>query len=92
FPYVDRLRCEFRDRIQEHFARQEIVMRPRFRAERDDWVHRVVADGHAICILPEHSGPVPGLVTRPIEGLSLERELVIVTVSGSTTPREMRKI
>ncbi|MBX9645713.1 MAG: LysR family transcriptional regulator, partial [Xanthobacteraceae bacterium] len=31
FPYIDRLRCEFRDRIQEHFARQEIVMRPRFR-------------------------------------------------------------
>ncbi|MBQ8105528.1 MAG: LysR family transcriptional regulator [Afipia sp.] len=92
FPYVDRLRCEFRDRIQEHFARQEILMRPRFRAEREDWVQRVVADGHAICILPEHSGAVPGLVTRPIEGLSLERELVIVTVSGSTTPVEMRKI
>ncbi len=92
FPYVDRLRCEFRDRIQEHFARQEIVMRPRFRAEREDWVQRVVADGHAICILPEHSGAAPGLVTRPIEGLSLERELVIVTVSGSTTPIEMRKI
>ena len=92
FPYIDRLRCEFRDRIQEHFARQEIVMRPRFRAEREDWVQRVVADGHAICILPEHSGVTPGLVTRPIEGLSLERELVIVTVSGSTTPIEMRKI
>ena len=92
FPYVDRLRCEFRDRIQEYFARQEIVMRPRFRAEREDWVQRVVADGHAICILPEHSGAAPGLVTRPIEGLSLERELVIVTVSGSTAPIEMRKI
>ncbi|MFX8957493.1 LysR family transcriptional regulator, partial [Acinetobacter baumannii] len=51
FPYVDRLRCEFRDRIQEHFFRQEILMRPRFRAEREDWVQRVVADGHAICIL-----------------------------------------
>ncbi|MBX9659350.1 MAG: LysR family transcriptional regulator, partial [Nitrospiraceae bacterium] len=37
FPYVDRLRCEFRDRIQEHFFRQEILMRPRFRAEREDW-------------------------------------------------------
>ncbi|MGL4261231.1 MAG: LysR substrate-binding domain-containing protein, partial [Afipia sp.] len=92
FPYVDRLRCEFRDRIQEHFFRQEILMRPRFRAEREDWVQRVVADGHAICILPEHSGATLGLVTRPIEGLSLERELVIVTVFGSTTPVEMRKI
>ena len=59
---------------------------------REDWVQRVVADGHAICILPERSAAAPGLVTRPIEGLSLERELVIATVSGSTTPVEIRKI
>ena len=42
---------------------------PRFRTEREDWVQRVVADGHAICILPERSAAAPGLVTRPIEGL-----------------------
>ena len=65
---------------------------PRFRTERENWVQRVVADGHAICILPERSAAAPGLVTRPIEGLSLERELVIATVSGSTTPVEIRKI
>lgn len=92
FPYIDRLKCEFRDQIQEHFARREVVMWPRFRAEREDWVQRVVADGHAICILPERSAAAPGLVTRPIEGLSLERELVIVTVLGSTTPVEMRQV
>ena len=44
-------------------------MRPRFRTERENWVQRVVADGHAICILPERSAAAPGLVTRPIEGL-----------------------
>ena len=65
---------------------------PRFRAERDNWVQRVIADGDAICILAERSAAAPGLVTRPIEGLSLERELVIATVSGSTTPVEIRKI
>ena len=65
---------------------------PRFRTEREDWVQRVVADGHAICILPERSAAAPGLVTRSIEGLSLERELVLATVSGSTTPVEIRKI
>lgn len=92
FPYIDRLSCEFRDQIQEHFARREVVMWPRLRTEREDWVQRVVADGHAICILPERSAAAPGLVTRPIEGLSLERELVIVTILGSTTPVEIRKI
>jgi hypothetical protein len=42
---------------------------PRFRTERENWVQRVVADGHAICILPERSAAALGLVTRPIEGL-----------------------
>ena len=42
---------------------------PRFRTERENWVQRVVADGHAICILPERSAAAPGLVTRPIERL-----------------------
>jgi hypothetical protein len=42
---------------------------PRFRTERENWVQRVVADGHAICILLERSAAAPGLVTRPIEGL-----------------------
>ena len=65
---------------------------PRFRTEREDWVQRVVADGHAICIPPERSAAAPRLVTRPIEGLPLERALVLATVSGSTTPVEIRKI
>ena len=33
-------------------------------------MQRMVADGHAICILPEErSAAAPGLVRRPIEGL-----------------------
>ena len=67
-------------------------MRPRFRSDRDDWVQRVVAEGRGVCILPEHSATTHGLVTRPIEGFALEREIVIATVSGSTAPVEIRKI
>jgi hypothetical protein len=32
------------------------------------------------------------MVTRPIDGLDLAREVVIATVSGSTSPLEIRKI
>jgi len=92
FPYIDRLRCEFRDRIHEQFARRAMPMRPRFRTDREDWAQRVVADGRSVCIVPEHSAIVPGLATRPIDGFDLERELVIATVSGSTAPVEIRKI
>lgn len=92
FPFVDRLKCEFRDQILDHFARREVLVRPRFRSDRDDWVQRVVAEGRGICILPERSAAAHGLVTRPIEGFALEREVVIATVSGSTAPVEIRKI
>ena len=92
FPFVDRLKCEFRDQILDHFARREVLVRPRFRSDRDDWVQRVVAEGRGICILPERSAAAPGLVTRPIEGFALEREVVIATVSRSTAPVEIRKI
>ena len=92
FPFVDRLRCEFRDEILDHFARRGLLMQPRFRSDREDWVQRVVADGHAICILPERSATARGFVTRPIEGFVLERDVVIATVSGSTATVEIRKI
>ncbi|BCK64571.1 hypothetical protein KAM330_35600 [Aeromonas hydrophila] len=78
--------------ILDHFARRDLLMRPRFRSDREDWVQRVVADGHAICILPERSPTVQGLVTRPIDGFVLEREVVIATVSGSTATVEIRNI
>ncbi|WP_421937357.1 LysR family transcriptional regulator [Phenylobacterium sp.] len=92
FPFVDRLKCEFRDQILDHFARRDLLRQPVFRSDREEWVQQVVADGDAICILPERSATARGLVTRPIEGLLVEREVVIATVSGSTAPVEIRKI
>ncbi|RMB35714.1 LysR family transcriptional regulator [Sphingomonas sp. PP-F2F-G114-C0414] len=92
FPFVDRLKCEFRAEIHDHFARRDVLVQPRFRSDREDWVQRVVADSDAICILPERSATAHGLVTRPIDGFVLEREVVIATVSGSTAPVEIRKI
>lgn len=92
FPFIDRLKCEFRDQILDHFARLGAFIQPRFRSDREDWVQRVVSKSDAICILPERSATAQGLVTRPIDGLVLEREVVIATVSGSTAPVEIRKI
>jgi hypothetical protein len=67
-------------------------MQPRFRSDSEDWVQWIVADGHAVCILPERSATAHGLVTRPIDGFVLEREVVIATVSGSTATVEIRKM
>src|SRR5207253_7467550 len=52
-----------------HTSCQSRRGRPVSARKERNWVQRVVADGHAICILPERSAAAPGLVTRPIEGL-----------------------
>lgn len=92
WPYVDRLICEFHTEIVEYMMRRDIVMRPRFRAEREDWVQHMVAQSRAICILPERSALQTGLTIRPVTGLDLSREVSLVTVFGSGTPVEMRQI
>ena len=91
YPFIDRLNCEYRGQIQDHFTRREVVMRPRFRTDREDWVQRVVAQSRAVCILPERSVAVPGMVTRLIEGLTLEHDLVMAMASGSATPVELKQ-
>lgn len=91
-PYVDRLACEFHGQITAHFMNRDAVMYPRFRSEREDWVQHMVAEGHAICIMPERSAILHGLAARPVQDMNLAREVVLVTVSGSGNPIEMRQI
>ena len=35
----------------------------------DSTTQRMVADGHAICVMPERSAVLTGLVTRPVEDM-----------------------
>ena len=91
-PYLDRLHCEFRSTLIKHFMDRNIVMRPRFHSEREDWVQQMVAIGAGICALPDRSIIVDGIVLRPVKGLDLSREVSLVAVSGSGNPREVRKI
>lgn len=91
-PYVDRLSCEFHSQIVEYFMDRKILMRPKFSAEREDWVQQMVAAGDAVCIMPERSAIVSGIVLRPIENLDLERQIAFVTVSGSGNAMELRQI
>jgi len=90
--FIDRLACECQAQLVDYFMDREILMRPRFSAEREDWVQQMVAGSSAICILHEHSAFVPGIVVRPIAGLELSRNVVLVTVSGSGTPVELRQV
>lgn len=91
-PYIDRLHCEFRTQLIKHFVDRDIVMRPRFQSEREDWVQQMVAQGAGVCTLPEHSAIVDGIVLRSVQGLTLSRSISMVAVSGSANPREVRVI
>ncbi|MGB7287851.1 MAG: LysR family transcriptional regulator [Salaquimonas sp.] len=90
--YVDRLCCEFHTQIVEYFMDREILMRARFSAEREDWVQQMVANSDAVCIMPEHSAIIQGIVLKPVEGLDMKRQISFVTVSGSGNSMELRQI
>ncbi|MCB2134619.1 MAG: LysR family transcriptional regulator [Rhodobacteraceae bacterium] len=90
--YLDRLHCEFRSQLIRHFMDRNIVMTPRLQSEREDWVQQMVAEGAGVCTLPAHSAIVPGIVLRPVEGLTLSRQVSLVAVSGSGNAKEVRQI
>jgi DNA-binding transcriptional LysR family regulator len=90
--YIDRLHCEFRTQLIEHFMNRNVVMHPRIQSEREDWVQQLVARGVGVCALPERSAIVDGLVLKPVQDLTLSRQVSMVTVSGSGNPREVRQI
>lgn len=81
--YVDRLNCEFRERVADFLKTKNSVPAARLRSEREDWLQEVVAAGGGVCMLPEHSRISPSVVLRPVEGLEITREITFVSVSGS---------
>jgi DNA-binding transcriptional LysR family regulator len=91
-PYLDRLQCEFRTRVTSHLHDREIIMIPRLRSEREDLIQQAVAEGNGVCMLPERSAIVGGLVLRPVETLDLSRTIAFQSVSGSGTAAAVRQL
>jgi len=91
-PYLDRLHCEFRTRVNDHLRQRAIVMIPRLRSEREDLIQQAVAEGVGVCMLPERSAIVDGLVLRPVETLDLSRAIAFQSVSGSGTAEALRQL
>jgi len=91
-PYLDRLQCEFRTRVQNHLRERDIIMVPRLRSEREDLIQQAVAAGAGVCMLPERSAIVPGLALRPVETLDLSRTVAFQSISGSGTAATLRQL
>jgi DNA-binding transcriptional LysR family regulator len=90
-PYLDRLQCEFRTRVQNHLHERAIIMIPRLRSEREDLIQQAVAEGAGVCMLPERSAIVEGLTLRPVDTLDLSRTVAFQSISGSASAlRQLR--
>jgi LysR family hydrogen peroxide-inducible transcriptional activator len=90
-PYLDRLQCEFRTRVQSHLHERAIIMIPRLRSEREDLIQQAVAEGAGVCMLPERSAIVDGLTLRPVDTLDLSRTVAFQSISGSGTAAALRQ-
>ena len=91
-PYLDRIQCEFRSRVQDHLRERAIIMIPRLRSEREDLIQQAVAEGTGVCMLPERSAIVEGLALRPVDTIDLARSVAFQTISGSGTPLALRQL
>jgi LysR family transcriptional regulator, hydrogen peroxide-inducible genes activator len=61
---------------------RELPMEAEMSSESDDWAQIMVVAGLGVTLMPETTIPAPGLVTRPLADLLLEREICVVTVAG----------
>ncbi len=91
-PYLDRLQCEFRTRVQNHLHERALIMIPRLGSEREDLIQQAVAEGGGVCMLPEHSAIVAGLVLRPVDTIDLSRKVAFQSISGSGTAAALQQL
>lgn len=90
--YIDRIKCEFREDVIEHFMDQDALSRSILQSDREDWIQSAVARNYGITMLPEHSAVIGGIILKPVSGLTLSREVGLLTVFGSSTAPAIRSI
>ena len=90
--YIDRINCEFRSAVIDHFMDKNVVVAPHLQSDREDWVQSAVASGLGIAMLPERSCTTSEIVLRPVTGLDLSREVRLQTVFGAATPPATRRL
>lgn len=89
--YIDRVRCEFRYDFFDALKRRGIEVDVRYRSDREDWVQTAVASGHGVSVVPRDMVLHGGLTIRPIEDMTAERIIELVTVRGREASRALRR-
>jgi LysR family hydrogen peroxide-inducible transcriptional activator len=80
--YLQRIHCEYRDRLAQMLAERGVSIRRAHRSEREDWIQSMVAADMGVCFLPAFSATVPGLALVPFVDPAVTREVCVVTIGG----------
>lgn len=76
---LDRPNCEMRDVLHGTCSEQGHALYAAYRSNRVDWLLELARCGAGAVVLPETAIPRDaGLVSRPIEGIGIERQVVAV--------------
>jgi DNA-binding transcriptional LysR family regulator len=78
--YLDRVNCEHSSRIDGMLEACGATVNVCYSSEREDWLQNMAAGGMGVCLIPEFSATVPGIVTRPIIEPDIWRDICLVTV------------
>ncbi|MEI9982285.1 MAG: LysR family transcriptional regulator [Aliidongia sp.] len=73
--------CSMYEQLREACAAEGHSLSTVMETERSDWLQPLVAAGLGIALVSDSTALLPGLMTRPISGLSLERDIEIVAVA-----------
>jgi LysR family transcriptional regulator, hydrogen peroxide-inducible genes activator len=80
--YLQRLNCEFDQRLDELLSAQNVEMHTVYASEREDWIQNMVAAGLGVCFIPEYSELLPGIQILPVADPKVSREVCLVTMAG----------
>ena len=78
--YLQRIHCEYRDRLAQILADRGVEIRRAHRSEREDWIQSMVAADMGVCFLPSFSAMIPGLTLVPFVDPAVTREVCVVTI------------
>lgn len=81
-PYVDRLRCEFRQKLFESLNNNELSVDAVISSEREDWMCDAIKVGMGVSIMPINTAIHAGLDYVEIKGQDFMRSIEIITVAG----------
>ncbi|EBA16394.1 Putative LysR-family transcriptional activator [Roseobacter sp. SK209-2-6] len=82
FPYIDRLRCEFREMILSTVDRNDLSLNVVASSEREDWIKSLLAQDHGISIMPASSAISANLKSVTLQDHDLLRSVYLTIPSG----------